>query len=350
MTLADYRQRYAHYRADPDLQLNHQNFSWFATWDDHEVADNSYNAGSAQSSDYPDGTIRNVSFTARKASAVRAYYEWMPVRPHLMSSNLRLYRSFELGKLGDLIILDTRQRDRDLTDLYSNTDFVKTIKDDETRSMMGYEQEDWLYTTLKQSKDRGAKWRIIAQQVVFSSLLYPGARTNLDAWDGYTAARNRFLNTLKNLNDTNNVVLAGDSHVNWVFDMYYGKSNSSFGSFNQTYGPFGMELAGTAVSSPSPFGKNISQEMNRNITAALLDNNPHLLFADGGYRGYYELQVSPEASNATFYAAPDILSRNSLEITGPEFVLPVNTGKIDFPYNRGRNESYGALRHVRSQE
>lgn len=209
VTLADYRARYAHYRADPDLSLNHQNFSWFATWDDHEVADNAYNQGSSFSSDYPAGTMRNVSFTPRKASAIRAYYEWMPVRPHLMSGNLRLYRSFELGKLGDLIILDTRQRDRDVTDLYSNTDFIRSIKDDETRSMMGYEQESWLYDTLKRSKARGAQWRVIAQQVIFSNLQYTGREQNVDSWDGYTANRNRLLKTLKGLNDTNNVVLAG---------------------------------------------------------------------------------------------------------------------------------------------
>lgn len=40
-TLAQYRNRYACYKSDPDLQRCHAAFPWLVTWDDHEV-DNDY--------------------------------------------------------------------------------------------------------------------------------------------------------------------------------------------------------------------------------------------------------------------------------------------------------------------
>lgn len=105
-----------------------------------------------------------------------------------------------------------------------------------------------------------------------------------------------------------------------------------------------MELANTGVTSPSPYGKNLTTEAANNITSDLLDINPHLLYADASYHGYFELQVSPSQANATYYAAPDILTRNSRELTGPEFILLNGTGKIEYPYNRGQPAAYGSLR------
>jgi hypothetical protein len=38
-TLEEYRDRYAQYKSDRDLQASHAAFPWIVTWDDHEVAD-----------------------------------------------------------------------------------------------------------------------------------------------------------------------------------------------------------------------------------------------------------------------------------------------------------------------
>ena len=40
VTLANYRQRYAQYKTDPDLQAAHAAAPWLAVFDDHEVANN----------------------------------------------------------------------------------------------------------------------------------------------------------------------------------------------------------------------------------------------------------------------------------------------------------------------
>jgi len=42
----------------------------------------------------------------------------MPIRQVEMDDNLRIWRSFSIGTLFDLIMLDTRQYDRSITDLY----------------------------------------------------------------------------------------------------------------------------------------------------------------------------------------------------------------------------------------
>lgn len=50
-------------------------------------------------------------------NAVRAYFEWMPLRQVDMDDNLRIWRSFPMGNLLDLVMLDTRHYDRSITRL-----------------------------------------------------------------------------------------------------------------------------------------------------------------------------------------------------------------------------------------
>lgn len=87
-----------------------------------------------------------------------------------MDDNLRIWRNFQLGNLVDLIMLDTRQYDRSITDLYVNTDYIYDIKDDSGRSLMGSRQEAWLQHKLIESANRGAQWRLIGSQI---SMLFP---------------------------------------------------------------------------------------------------------------------------------------------------------------------------------
>lgn len=154
-------------------------------------------------------------------NAVRAYFEWMPIRQVEMDDNLRIWRSFSIGKLFDLVMLDTRQYDRSITDLYWNTDYVHEISNDAGRSMMGSRQENWFYSSIIASKNRGAAWRLIGSQTVFSKLNESLAYGNdnpldYDAWDGYQANRNRTFKTLYDNDIGNNIMLAGDSHASWV--------------------------------------------------------------------------------------------------------------------------------------
>jgi alkaline phosphatase D len=208
-----------------------------------------------------------------------------------LDDNLRIWRSFKLGKLLDLVILDTRNYDRSITSLGWNDKYIDLIRNDASRSLMGSHQENWFYNQLSQSSKRGAAWRIIGSQIIFSQIGSSG-----DNWNGYIANRNR---TLKHLYDNkigNNIFLAGDSHQNWVSDVtWLGKEpyDSETGE-----GSIGVEFAGTAVSSSGPGGKILE---SRKKAEAQVKANEVLQWQEGYYRGYFVLSVKKEGVTAQYF-------------------------------------------------
>lgn len=227
-----------------------------------------------------------VSVDQRKMNAVRAYFEWMPIRQVDMDDNLRIWRSFSLGSLLDLIMLDTRQYDRSITDLYWNTHYVHEISNDAGRSMMGSRQENWFYDALSASAHRGAAWRVIGSQTVFSRMNESAAYGNVDpldydAWDGYQANRNRTLHHLYTNNIPNNIFISGDSHMNWVSDLVW-LDHHPYDPVTGN-GAIGVEFAGTAVSSPSPLGQNVSVAAANRGSGLLLDANRELQWQEGAF-------------------------------------------------------------------
>ena len=73
--LADYRTRHAQYKRDPDLQEVHRQHPFIVVWDDHEFANN---ASKRRRGEPPART--EGAWADRKAAALRAYAEWMPIR------------------------------------------------------------------------------------------------------------------------------------------------------------------------------------------------------------------------------------------------------------------------------
>ncbi|KAI4114680.1 MAG: hypothetical protein LQ345_004579 [Seirophora villosa] len=325
-TLYDYRKRLATYRTDLDLLLSHQQFPWIPVWDDHEIADNTYRDGSSELNNTEASFIMDggVSVDQRKMNAVRAYFEWMPIRQVEMDDNLRIWRSFSIGSLLDLVILDTRQYDRSITDLYWNTEYVAQISNDAGRSMMGSRQENWFFNQLTSSAKRGATWRVIGSQTVFSRINASSAYGNVDPfnydqWDGYLASRNRTFQTLYDNNIGNNIVVSGDSHANWVSDLVWlGQTPYDVSSGN---GSIGVEFAGSAVSSPSPAGQNISLAAANNRSRALVEDNRELQWNELYYRGYFELQISQDSVNASYFGLPTVINRNPNEISIANFTV-----------------------------
>ncbi|KAL8713113.1 MAG: hypothetical protein Q9220_002634 [cf. Caloplaca sp. 1 TL-2023] len=325
-TLYDYRKRLATYRTDKDLLLSHQQFPWIPVWDDHEVADNTYRDGSSELNNTEASFIKDggVSVDQRKMNAVRAYFEWMPIRQVEMDDNLRIWRSFSIGSLLDLVMLDTRQYDRSITDLYWNTHYINQISDDAGRSMMGSRQENWFFNQLISSKQRGAAWRVIGSQTVFSRINESIAYGNVDpfdfdAWDGYKSNRNRTFQTLYDNNIGNNIVVSGDSHANWVSDLVWLDHTPYDPSTGG--GSIGVEFAGSAVSSPSPAGQNISIAAANLASKALIAANRELQWSELYYRGYFELHISQESVNASYFGLPTVVNRNPNEISLANFTV-----------------------------
>lgn len=87
-----------------------------------EIANNGYRDGFSDLNNTENSFLNDgpqISTDTRKVHAVRAYFEWMPIRQVDLDDNLRIWRSFKMGKLLDLIILDTRNYDRSITSLGS---------------------------------------------------------------------------------------------------------------------------------------------------------------------------------------------------------------------------------------
>jgi alkaline phosphatase D len=105
-SLSQYRERYAQYKGDPDLQSAHACTPWMTIWDDHEV-DNDY--ANLQ------GQRLQPDFAAQRQDAYQAYWEHMPL-PHRLKpdltvpgASLNLYRRADWGRLARLHLLDDRQ-------------------------------------------------------------------------------------------------------------------------------------------------------------------------------------------------------------------------------------------------
>ena len=58
-----------------------------------------------------------------------------------------------------------------LTEPGWNDHYIDLIRDDPSRTLMGSRQENWFYRSLSESQNRGANWRIVGNQIVFSRIL-----------------------------------------------------------------------------------------------------------------------------------------------------------------------------------
>ncbi|KAF2267353.1 hypothetical protein CC78DRAFT_457557 [Lojkania enalia] len=341
-TLYDYRTRIAQYRTDLDLLLSHGQYPWIPVWDDHEISNNGWRGGSSGLNNTEDSFLKfgGVSVDQRKMNAVRAYFEWMPIRQVDMDDNLRIWRSFQMGKLLDLIMLDTRNYDRSITTLGWNNEYIADLKDDASRTLMGSHQENWFYNQLSKSAARGATWRLVGNQIIFSRINNTARSSdwlNADQWDGYTANRNRTLQHLYTNSISNTIFLAGDSHANWVSDLVWLDEKP----YDQVtgVGSVGVEFAGTAVSS-SGFGGTIANATTK--SKGLVRDNKELQWSEGYYRGYYELHISPDEIQANYFGCPTVASRNPFEISLANFTVKAGDNHLTRNVGNGTVEA-GAL-------
>lgn len=308
VTLADYRQRYAAYRSDIDLQEAHARHPFVTVWDDHELADNAWADGAA-GHDPRDG-----SWKRRQAAAYQAYLEWMPVRESAQSG-MRLYRSFRVGDMADVIVLDTRAfRDRQLTP----GDVVRT--DRGNRSVLGDQQERWLFDRLRASKRDDTRWRLIAQQVMFSQLNPPGAPPNPDFWEGYPAARRRVLDVLDHDRLANVAILSGDIHSSWAFDV----PRNPWSTAPAQNRSLAIELIAPAISSVPLFGEpGVRERM-----MALQARAPHLKFLDGDRNGYVLLELTRERLQADWYFVATTARRSDEESRAAGFACASGSSRL----------------------
>lgn len=295
-TLAEYRQRYAQYRSDADLQEAHRQHPWIVVWDDHESANDSWVDGAQNHSAATEG-----DWSSRRAVAAQAWFEWLPVRenPYLGGE---IYRNFRFGNLMDLIMLDTRLEGRN-QQLTGGSPALF----DPNRRLISAAQESWLFSELNTSRDRGTRWRFVGQQVMMGHLLNPdGAPFNNDQWDGYPFARNRFLGHLASAGINNVVVLTGDIHSSWANEI----SVNPFSAATAT--PQAVEFVCPAITSPGIDDRAQAAALEAQLGAT----HPHIKYVNLFRRGYLLVDLTPDRAQAEFYHVRTITERSREEDLG----------------------------------
>ena len=318
--LADYRARYAAYRLDPALRALHARFPMVMMWDDHESANDSWKGGAENHDPATEG-----AWDARKAAAVRAYREWMPVS----DDDWKEYRIGDLAALfrpEERLTARTKQVDigdavRGQADLATAlTRFRDTIWVDPEHRLMGPDQEAW-FAERMHAAARATRWQVFAQQVNVGYTHMPAAAAdwvrkdsdraldrvkmgimaaklglpfNMDSWNGYPAARSRMLRTGLDA-DANLVVLSGDSHNAWAFDLMEGDA------------PAGVEFGGQSVTSPG-YESSLPGVDPLSVARGLVQASPELKWADTSGRGYMTVRLTPDRVDTEWLFNDTILS------------------------------------------
>ncbi|KAB1503207.1 alkaline phosphatase [Corynebacterium sp. 320] len=300
VSLQDYRERYAQYHTDPDLQAAHAALPWIVTWDDHEVANDQW-AGGAENHQPNEG-----SFQARRDAAIQAYLEWLPIRAIPFSDGGHIYRNLHFGTLVDLNMLDLRTYRNEPPKFLS----AKTT-DAQDRTMMGSEQFGWLADRLTESR---ATWNLIGNSVMFSPVLIPpldpkltyaitqllglpeeGMPYNFDQWDGFAAERRRMIGLLNDKGITNTVWLTGDIHSSWACDV-----PTQAATYPGSGSP-AVEIVCPSITSSNiddilklPEANPLSATAENALTAV----NRHVRYLDFDRHGYCVLQVTDQFIHA----------------------------------------------------
>ena len=343
LTLSDYRMRHAQYKSDADSKQFHASKPLIAVWDDHEFANDAYKDGAENHTTATEG-----SFAARKAAAMQAYHEWMPIRTGADKS--KIYRSFNFGNLISLHMLDTRSVGRDqqvdIADLVNPAKQATALAtlSSPSRQLLGVEQVQWLQTQMASST---ATWQILGQQVLMARIEFPltilqalnpsdtsaqaqiaGQKAitdyltakakqaqsypltaiesallsqpklgyNLDAWDGYPAAREIVLATAAQLKKRL-LVLAGDTHNAWHSDLTLMSGQK-----------VGEEFATSSVSSP---GLEAYLSLPPAQVKAIFEGVvKDLKWMDSSRRGYLKLTVNANQVQGEWFFIDTITSKS----------------------------------------
>jgi alkaline phosphatase D len=362
-TVEEYRNRYALYRLDPDLQRAHGALPFIVTWDDHEV-ENNY-AGLADENGSPAN-----EFARRRRDAYQVYRESMPMVPRnrVLRGNgeLRIYRSLDFGDLAQVCMLDTRQyrSDQPAGDNFGSTDtdpplsqpeqalleevFAEELFDrdgilDPGTTLLGLKQEAWLARQLKQSR---ARWNVLAQQTMVTqwNLVTTGRLNaalglggtlpppldgvlakletlwNVDAWDGYPAARRRLFDLIDATDPSNPVFVTGDIHSSWGANLLEDFDNPDSRIV-------AGEFVGTSVASTflSPDPRPVHEIVRRGVDA----DNPHIPYFNGLFRGYMHCELDADAWTTTFRSV--VSSYDEADLLSPDPAAPFTLGLVPLP-------------------
>ena len=351
VSLADYRQRHAQYKSDPQLQAAHARAPWIVTWDDHETTNNSWMDGAENHQPEKEG-----DWATRKANALKAYFEWMPIRdPAPGAAMTAINRSFHFGDLLSLIMLETRIGGRDeqldyaknlpMVDGQVDVEAFRQLLNNPDRRMMGADQEAWLAGELAKSVQSGRTWQILGNAVVMARIMMPSARSimgeeafaaavarlpaevggfidrmermsalnlpyGLDMWDGYPVARERLYDAIAEAN-ARVVVVSGDSHAFWANEL-----------FDDENALRAVEFGTTGITSPGA-GDYLTDVPVGELFAAA---SKEVVFSEQAAKGFVLLTLTQEAVRGEMITVSSIVSKTYETAVRASFVVEAAEG------------------------
>lgn len=336
VSLADYRQRHAQYKADAQSQAMHSNHPLIAIWDDHEITNDPWMDGAENHQPETEG-----DWTARKQIALQAYYEWMPIRePGAGGNRAEYWRHFGYGDLASLITLETRLTGRSeqlnyedhLEQLQTADDVRRFYREDlwdPSRELLSDAGKAFTGEALAESVQAGRSWRILGNQILMARWLAPiitdqqladmgvepgttlyeyahrfrplgeaGLPLNLDAWDGYPYARETLYGMASQAGANDLLVLTGDTHAFWQNQL-----------FNADGQAMGVEIGTSGITSPGPFS-GLGPEQAAAFDQVLADASPDVLWTSGQTNGYVRLVLTHEAATVDYMGVSSVVSRD----------------------------------------
>ncbi|MCF6318578.1 MAG: alkaline phosphatase D family protein, partial [Proteobacteria bacterium] len=271
--------------------------------------------------------------------SLQAYYEWLPVRDPVHDSDRQNYwRHYKFGDLASLITLESRHSGRseqisldenvpNLRNKQQAKDFMQTIVGAQNRNMLSKDMEAFLSDELQESVDAGRRWRIIGNPSVIAkstspqlegdffkqlkSQLQPKEQkklatlvrlgqldipADLDMWDGYPAARERFYQIAKDAGARDLLVISGDSHSFWANALYDADAQA-----------MGVELGTTGISSPRSLMK-LGEKAMLQYDQLNMAHNKEIVWADGRHRGFIRLEINHQGGHADFITVSNVES------------------------------------------
>jgi alkaline phosphatase D len=325
VTLAQYRARYAQYRADPDLQALHARAPLVAVWDDHEVASNAWRDGATDHDPETDGPWED-----RRAAATQAWSEWLPVRRPDPVDPLRIYRALPFGDLVDLVMLDVRLIGRD--EPVKEGKRASATVPDRDRSLLGDQQRAWLHEVLRSST---ARWRLVGNQVMLAplravplprplqrllgrGLVGGGVGVNPGQWDGYPEEREALLRFVADNGVRDVVVLTGDIHSSWAAELTVEPDEGT---------PVAVEVVGPSVTTDAFSLRAVPSLPGAVPLVARLVRraNPHHRWFELRRHGYVVVDVTPERLRADWWHVDSIREPRSDEHRAASFEVVAGT-------------------------
>ncbi|MDJ0278717.1 alkaline phosphatase D family protein [Sphingomonas sp. 2R-10] len=327
VTLADYRMRHAQTKRDPAMQAAHARAAFICVWDDHESANDAW-VGGAENHD----AATEGDWATRKAAAMQAYFEWMPIRdPKPGQPWAAINRSFDFGDLATLVMVETRLLARSEQaaskgagiepDDYAT---MLAIRARPGRELLGARQQAWVERELARSVAAKRPWQLLGNQVVMARVPGPdlakelgedryaallarlpaayrpriaagqrsyraGLPFNFDSWDGYPPARERLYAAFRRAK-SRPIVLSGDSHAGWANDLHDDAGRL-----------VANEFGATAISSPS-YGALLP-----GLGAVIEKGAPEVRYCDQDRKGYLLLTLTPAHAEAQFRTVSSVV-------------------------------------------